>query len=119
MRLSISCSTVGKILFGLFNAGPGSFLISEQQLLSRVFHSANERRVLMKKIALGVIAAASIMTAVPAMAQVGFYAGPGGVGVGVGVPGPYYNSGPYYNCGYPNRPCDRGYYDYYSGPSVG
>ena len=48
----------------------------------------------MKKIALGVIAAASILTAVPAMAQVGFYAGPGGVRVGVGVPGPYY--GPYY-----------------------
>ena len=68
----------------------------------------------MKKIALGVIAAASILTAVPAMAQVGFYAGPGGVGVGVGVPGPYYN----YNCGYPNYPCDRTYYDYYGGPGV-
>jgi hypothetical protein len=74
----------------------------------------------MKKIALGVIAAATILTAaVPAMAQVGFYAGPGGVGVGVGVPGPYYNSGPYSNCGYPGYPCDRGYYDYYGGPSVG
>jgi hypothetical protein len=69
----------------------------------------------MKKIVLGVIAAASIMTAVPAMAQVGFYAGPGGVGAGVGAPGPYYNNG----CGYPNYPCDRGYYDYYNGPSVG
>jgi hypothetical protein len=67
----------------------------------------------MKKIALGVIAAASILTAVPAMAQVGFYAGPSGVGVGVGIPRPHYN------CGYSNYPCDRGYYDYYGGPSVG
>ena len=37
------------------------------------------------------------------MAQVGFYAGPGGVGVGIGAP--YY--------GYP-----YGYYDYYGGPGV-
>ena len=55
----------------------------------------------MRKLALGVIAAATLMTAAaPAMAQVGFYAGPGGFGVGVGAP--YY--------GYP------GYYDYYGGP---
>jgi hypothetical protein len=47
----------------------------------------------MRKIALGLVAAASLLTAAPAMAQVGFYAGPGGVGVG--VPGPYYNG-----CGY-------------------
>jgi len=66
----------------------------------------------MKKIALGVIAAASLMTAVPAMAQIGFYAGPGGVGVGVGVPGPYYR-----DCGYYR--CDRRYYDYYDGPAPG
>jgi hypothetical protein len=66
----------------------------------------------MKKLALGLVAAATIFTAVPAMAQVGFYAGPGGVGVGVGVPGPYYS------CGYPNYPCDRTYYDYYGGPGV-
>jgi hypothetical protein len=65
----------------------------------------------MKKLTLGLIAAATIFTAVPAMAQVGFYAGPGGVGVGVGVPGPYYS------CGYPNYPCDRTYYDY-AGPGV-
>jgi hypothetical protein len=65
----------------------------------------------MKKVALGLIAAATIFTAVPAMAQVGFYACPGGVGVGVGAPGPYYN------CGY-NYPCDRNYYDYYGGPGV-
>ena len=44
----------------------------------------------MKKIALGVVAAATIFTAVPAMAQVGFYAGPGGIGVGVGPPAPAY-----------------------------
>jgi hypothetical protein len=69
----------------------------------------------MKKLALGLVAAATIFTAVPAMAQVGFYAGPGGVGVGVGVPGPYYNYG---GCGYPNYPCDRTYYDYYGGPGV-
>ena len=50
----------------------------------------------MKKLALGIFAAATLLTAaVPAMAQVGFYAGPGGVGVGFGAPG---------------------YYDYYGGP---
>jgi hypothetical protein len=42
------------------------------------------------------------------MAQVGFYAGPYGVGVGVGAPG-YYDCG-YYGCG--------GYYVYYGGPDV-
>jgi hypothetical protein len=66
----------------------------------------------MKKIAIGVLAAATILTAAPAMAQVGFYAGPGGVGVDVGAPGPYAQ------CGYPNYPCDRHYYDYYGGPDV-
>jgi hypothetical protein len=65
----------------------------------------------MKKIALGLVAAAAIFTAAPAMAQIGFYAGPGGVGVGVGVPGPYYR------CGY-DYPCERRYYDYYDGPAV-
>lgn len=63
----------------------------------------------MKKIALGLVAAATIFTAVPAMAQVGFYFGPGGVSVGVGAP--YYG----YNCGYYG--CGR-YYDYYGGPVV-
>jgi len=58
----------------------------------------------MRKLALGLVAAATLLTAaVPAMAQVGFYAGPGGIGVGVGAP-PYY--GPY------------SYYDYYGGPGV-
>jgi len=59
----------------------------------------------MRKLALGIVAAATLLTAAaaPAMAQVGFYAGPGGVGVGIGAP--YY--------GYP-----YGYYDYYGGPGV-
>jgi hypothetical protein len=43
------------------------------------------------------------------MAQVGFYAGPFGVGVGVGAPA-------YYDCGYYGYPC--GYYDYYGGPNI-
>jgi hypothetical protein len=61
----------------------------------------------MKKIALGVVAAATLFTAtaVPAMAQVGFYVGPGGIGVGVGPP--------VYEDYYGPR-----YYDYYGGPSV-
>lgn len=58
----------------------------------------------MRKLALGLVAGATLLAAaVPAMAQVGFYAGPGGFGVGVG--GPYYGYGP-------------GYYDYYGGPGV-
>lgn len=41
----------------------------------------------MKKLALGIATAVLLATAaVPAMAQVGFYAGPGGVGVDVGAP---------------------------------
>ncbi len=56
----------------------------------------------MRKLALGFVAAATLLTAAPAMAQVGFYAGPGGIGVGVAAP--YYS--PY------------GYYDYYGGPGV-
>jgi hypothetical protein len=66
-------------------------------------------RIVMKKLALGLVAAGALITAtaVPAMAQIGVYAGPGGFGVGIGVPGPYYggpyyNSGPYYNGGYYN-----------------
>jgi hypothetical protein len=63
----------------------------------------------MKKITIGILTAAALFTAGPAMAQVGFYAGPGGVGVGVGAPGPYYRDG-YYR--------DQGYYDYDRGPGV-
>jgi hypothetical protein len=59
----------------------------------------------MKKLALATVAAAALFTAVPAMAQVGFFAGPGGVGVSVAPP--YWGPAPY---GY-------GYYDY-SGPGV-
>lgn len=57
----------------------------------------------MRKLVLGIAAAAALLTAsVPAMAQVGFYVGPGGFDIGVGPPvyGPY------------------GYYDYYGGPAV-
>lgn len=60
----------------------------------------------MRKLALGIAAAATLLAAsVPAMAQVGFYAGPGGIGVGVGGP-------------YVGRPYYDGYYDYYGGPVV-
>jgi hypothetical protein len=61
----------------------------------------------MKKIALGIVAAATLFTAtaVPAMAQVGIYAGPGGIGIGVGPP--------VYDGYYGSR-----YYDYYGGPGV-
>jgi hypothetical protein len=59
----------------------------------------------MRKLALGIAAAAALLTAsVPAMAQGGFYAGPGGFEVGVGPPA--YGPSPY------------GYYDYYGGPRV-
>jgi hypothetical protein len=68
---------------------------------------------MMKKLALGIATAVLLATAaVPAMAQVGFYAGPGGVGIDVGAPAPYY----YDNCGYYG--CGGGYYDYYGGPNV-
>lgn len=62
----------------------------------------------MKKLALGLVAAGALVTAtaVPAMAQIGVYAGPGGFGVGIGAPGYYYGGGPYYG---------GGYYDYAPG----
>jgi hypothetical protein len=62
----------------------------------------------MRKLALGLVAAAALFTAAPAMAQVQFYAGPGGVGIGV-APGPYYRDCDYYGC--------RQYY-YGDGPVV-
>jgi hypothetical protein len=41
----------------------------------------------MRKLMLGIVAAATLLTAAaPAMAQVSFYARPGGVGIGVGPP---------------------------------
>jgi hypothetical protein len=63
---------------------------------------------MMRKLALGIAAAATIFTAVPAMAQVGLYAGPGGVGVQFGGPYGYYGYAPY-----------RGYYDYAPAPAYG
>jgi len=67
----------------------------------------------MKKLALGIATAVLLATAAaPAMAQVGFYAGPGGVGVDLGAPAPYH----YNNCGYYG--CGGAYYDYYGGPNV-
>jgi len=64
----------------------------------------------MKKLTLGIATAAVLLTAVPAMAQIGVQVGP--VGVGIGAPGPYDGG-----CGY-NRPCG-GYYDQYNGgPNV-
>jgi hypothetical protein len=66
------------------------------------FHTELQQEVLMKKLALSIAAAAALLTAaVPAMAQVGFYAGPLGIGVGA----PYYGPG-------------NGYYDYYGRPGV-
>ena len=54
----------------------------------------------MRKLALGISTAALLTAAAaaPAMAQVGFYAGPFGIGVGVGAPA-------YYDCGYYGYPC--------------
>jgi hypothetical protein len=55
----------------------------------------------MRKLAIALVAAITAGAAVPAAAQVGFYAGPGGIGVGVGPgyygydPG-YYGYGPRY-----------------------
>jgi len=67
----------------------------------------------MKKLALGIATAVLLATAAaPAMAQVGFYAGPGGVSIDLGAPRPYY----YNDCGY--NGCGGGYYDYYGGPNV-
>jgi hypothetical protein len=62
----------------------------------------------MRKLVLGIGTAALLTAATaPAMAQVGFYAGP--FGVGVGAPAQY-------DCGYYGYPC--GYYDYYGGPDI-
>jgi hypothetical protein len=68
----------------------------------------------MKKLALGIaVAASALCTALPAMAQVGFYVGPGGFEVGVGAPYyEYYRGYPY--TGYPYN----GYYNYYAPPRV-
>jgi hypothetical protein len=85
-------------------------------MLHRCVFAGREKEAVMRKLALGVVAAATLLTAaVPAMAQVGFYAGPGGVGVGVGgfgvgVGDPYYWGGRGYYYGAPRT------YDYYGAP---
>ncbi len=65
----------------------------------------------MKKLTLGIATAAMLLTAAPAMAQIGVRVGP--VGVGIGAPYYGYQGG----CGY-NYPCGGPYYDSYGGPSV-
>jgi hypothetical protein len=45
---------------------------------------------------LGTTAAATLLLATPAMAQVGFYVGPGGAGIEFGAPHGYYYYGPPY-----------------------
>ena len=52
----------------------------------------------MRKFAIALVAAITVGATLPAAAQVGFYAEPGGIGVGVAAPG--YYGGPYY---YPHR----------------
>jgi hypothetical protein len=47
----------------------------------------------MRKLAIALVTAITVGATLPAAAQV-FYAGPGGIGVGVGAPG--YYGGPYY-----------------------
>ena len=49
----------------------------------------------MHKLAIALVAAITVGATLPAAAQVGFYAGPAGIGVGVGAPG-YYDYNPYY-----------------------
>jgi hypothetical protein len=49
----------------------------------------------MRKLAIALVAAITVGATLPAAAQVGFYAGPSGIGIGVGAPG-YYDHGPYY-----------------------
>ena len=49
----------------------------------------------MRKFAIALVAAITVGATLPAAAQVGFYAGPGGIGIDVGSPG-YYGHGPYY-----------------------
>ena len=63
----------------------------------------------MKRLMIGLVAAAGLAIATPAMSQVFFGAGPGGFGVGVGGQG-YYGDGyaPRYR-GYGAYGYDRGY----------
>jgi hypothetical protein len=61
----------------------------------------------MRRTALGLVAAGVLVAAstAPALAQIGVYVGPGGIGIETGPPGYYYyGPGPYYR-----------YYDYAPG----
>src|SRR6185503_1880995 len=64
------------------------------------------RRFAMRKLAIGILAAAGVALSMPASAQ-GVWIGAGPVGVGVGV-GPGYGGG-YYDRGYYDGPRYRGY----------
>ena len=68
----------------------------------------------MRKLALGIAAAGAFVTttAVPALAQVGVYAGPGGFGVELGAPGVYYAAP-----GYAYRYYEPGWNGYYARPA--
>ena len=75
--------------------------------MRRFLIRVNER-IVMKKIAIGVAAAAAlIVTALPALA-VDVYVGPGGVGVNAGRPGYHHDRG-YYNYA-PRHDYGRGHY---------
>ena len=73
----------------------------------------------MRKLALSIAAAGAVVaaTAVPASAQVGVYAGPGGFGVELGGPGIYFGDPGYayryyepgWNGGYHARPAWHGH----------
>ena len=63
----------------------------------------------MRKLAIGILAAAGVVLSAPAMAQ-GFWVGAGPVGVGVGVgPGYGYYDRDYYGPGYRSYAYDGGY----------
>jgi hypothetical protein len=72
------------------------------------FHQSGNKEVVMKKLAIGLLAAAGIAMSVPANAQgVWVGAGPVGVGVGVGPGWGYYDRG--YGPGYRSYAYDDGY----------
>jgi hypothetical protein len=72
----------------------------------RAFSNNGNKEVLMKKLAIGLLAAAGIAMSVPANAQgVWVGAGPVGVGVGVGPSWGYYDRG----SGYRSYAYDNGY----------
>src|SRR5262245_23399196 len=78
-------------------------ILPERPMCPRVSVRAATKEVPMRKLAIGILAAAGIALSVPASAQ-GVWIGAGPVGVGVGV-GPGYG---YYN-GYDYGPRYRGY----------